>query len=527
SPPSVGAQYGYLDLSVKPGGNHQTLIHGNWDGASASQTWDSTVSDRNIANSYYLNEKPEWFGNLAWPPYDPARPPVDVADALSRIPAGYRLLNDSNSSADDGDNIPPTAPTGLVAVSDQTNKTKLNWVSATDNIGVAGYRVDRSQGVDSQSYAQIAVAIEPHFEDSGLPGGIVCNYRISAQDSAGNQSAYSGIASVTVLSGPDLTSPTMPTNLSGFGVGAQQSNIRWTASSDNVAVLGYQIERSQKIGLIEYVPLATSAGTTYVDTSLSPNTIYRYRVLAFDAAGNRSAVSGNIEIATAPLSENGAVAAFGFDEASGLSVLDSSGSANVGTLLGAARIAKGKYGGAVVFDGIDDVIEIPSSASLNLPLGLTLEAWIFPTLTQSSWHAILHKEKDAYYLSSSSPDGIMHPAGGGIYNEKEQYTAGSSAIPLNSWSHLATTHDGVLIRIYLNGVEVGARSVGGAVEVNGLPLRIGGNSYINQYFRGMIDEVRIYNRALTATEIQTDMNTPIGNSVPQPPSGLRVVPLAP
>jgi hypothetical protein len=74
--------------------------------------------------------------------------------------------------------------------------------------------------------------------------------------------------------------------------------------------------------------------------------------------------------------------------------------------------------------------------------------------------------------------------------------------------HLAATYDGTTQRLYVNGVQVSSRAQTGAILVTGSPLRIGGNSFA-EYFRGIIDEVRIYNRALSAAEIQADMNTPI------------------
>jgi hypothetical protein len=71
------------------------------------------------------------------------------------------------------------------------------------------------------------------------------------------------------------------------------------------------------------------------------------------------------------------------------------------------------------------------------------------------------------------------------------------------------TYDGTTMRMFVNGVQVSAKAVSGAVAVSDGALRIGGNSIWGEYFRGLIDEVRVYNRALTAAEIQTDMNTPI------------------
>ena len=77
-------------------------------------------------------------------------------------------------------------------------------------------------------------------------------------------------------------------------------------------------------------------------------------------------------------------------------------------------------------------------------------------------------------------------------------------LPANSWTHLAATYDGVTQQLYVNGTLAGSRPQGGTVAVSGGKLRIGGNSVWGEYFTGHIDEVRIYNRALTPAEIQAD-----------------------
>jgi hypothetical protein len=86
---------------------------------------------------------------------------------------------------------------------------------------------------------------------------------------------------------------------------------------------------------------------------------------------------------------------------------------------------------------------------------------------------------------------------------------GTAAVPLNTWTHLAVTYDGSMLRMFVNGVQVSSRALTGSMPATASPLRIGGNSVWGEYYRGLIDEVRVYNRALTGAEIQTDMNTPI------------------
>ena len=78
-------------------------------------------------------------------------------------------------------------------------------------------------------------------------------------------------------------------------------------------------------------------------------------------------------------------------------------------------------------------------------------------------------------------------------------------MPVNTWSHLACTFDGSTMRMYLNGVEIASKPQSGNATVSTGALHIGGNSAWGEFFNGGIDEVRIYNRALSRTEIQADM----------------------
>ena len=98
------------------------------------------------------------------------------------------------------------------------------------------------------------------------------------------------------------------------------------------------------------------------------------------------------ELVSAPASmsaTSGLVAAYGFDEGSGSSVIDASMTGNTGTLSGATWTSQGKYGGALSFDGVNAMVAISASSSLNISSAMTLEAWIYPTATQSGWRTIV------------------------------------------------------------------------------------------------------------------------------------------
>jgi hypothetical protein len=206
----------------------------------------------------------------------------------------------------------------------------------------------------------------------------------------------------------------------------------------------------------------------------------------------------------------GLVGAWGFNEDSGTTVTDSSGNNNTGTIIGATRTTAGKYGSALSFNGTNARVRVNSSASLNVTTGLTLEAWVRPTASQSAWRTIVQKQSDAYFLNASNDNGPLFPSGGGIFGGVTTYVSASAANPINVWTHVALTYDGAMLRLYVNGTQVASQARTGNIQITSNPLWIGGNNPYGEYFRGLIDEVRVYNRALTQAEIQADMNTPVG-----------------
>jgi len=212
-------------------------------------------------------------------------------------------------------------------------------------------------------------------------------------------------------------------------------------------------------------------------------------------------------------SSAGLVAAYSFNEGTGSTVTDASGNGNTGTISGATWTTAGKYGSALSFNGTSSLIAIPASASLNITSAITLEAWTYPTVSQSGWRTILQKESEAFWLHASSTAGALRPGAGGTFNGSTSTFYAPSAIAVTTWTHLAMTYDGATARLYVNGAQVSSMSVSGALQSTTTPLRIGGNVPYGEFFQGLIDEVRVYNRALSAAEIQTDMGVAVGGVI--------------
>ena len=202
------------------------------------------------------------------------------------------------------------------------------------------------------------------------------------------------------------------------------------------------------------------------------------------------------------------VAAYPFDEGTGIAVTDVSGAGNHGAASNTTWSTAGRFGDALAFNGTSALVNIPHSASLNLTAGMTLEAWVKPTAVSAAWRDVIYKGNDRYYLEGTSSNGGF-PAGGATVGTSNLEAYGTAALATDTWTHLAATYDGATMRLYVNGTQVSSTPRSGAIQTSTNPLQIGGDSVFGQYFAGLIDEVRVYDGALSATEIQSDMNTPV------------------
>ena len=153
---------------------------------------------------------------------------------------------------------------------------------------------------------------------------------------------------------------------------------------------------------------------------------------------------------------------------------------------------------------------------------MTLEAWVNPTANAGAapndgWRTVILKERGtnglAYALYGN--DGNSNPSrpAGYINSGFDKEATTGPQLPVGVWSHIAVTYDNTAIRLYVNGALRSTFTTTGAISASTAPLQIGGNNVFSlpgtEFFAGLIDEVRVYNRALSATEIATDMSTPL------------------
>lgn len=189
--------------------------------------------------------------------------------------------------------------------------------------------------------------------------------------------------------------------------------------------------------------------------------------------------------------------------------MDSVGGNN-GTLNNGVGFAAGEVGTAFSFNGINQFVQVSNSPALNLTNALTLEAWV-KVAGYSANDSLVILSKDCPFCFVQYALGMDHVNGKWVFDSLlghgSSYTVltGATAVQLGVWYHVAMTFDGATLKLYVNGVADGSIASIPPLPTS-QPFMIGGLSSGPFDFYGLVDEVSIYNRALTALEVQGIFN---------------------
>ena len=213
-----------------------------------------------------------------------------------------------------------------------------------------------------------------------------------------------------------------------------------------------------------------------------------------------------------------------FDEGTGTTVADSSGAGHDGFFVdGTPEWVAGVYGKALRFDG-DNKVEIPDHEDFHLVEAVSVALWAQPDSAQPDYAKFFCKQKSGEY-----PYALQYGSSLSIratVNASARYD--TSTIPnfAGEWAHLCFTYDGSVLILYKDGEEGARINASGDLQQNDLSLSIGGRLNSGQNFVGIIDDVRLFNRALTVEEIQQIMEDAPAATVtdPSPADGSENVP---
>ena len=200
-----------------------------------------------------------------------------------------------------------------------------------------------------------------------------------------------------------------------------------------------------------------------------------------------------------------------FDEGNGDIAKDKSGNDNNGTIKGGAKWVDGKIGKALEFNGTDSLVEVKDNDNLK-PKFLTITVWVnLYQVPPTTNNGIVSKWASGWsgYLLQSTPTNLIQPLlGDGTANFAA--LRGVKGINPNEWYHVAITWDDKTFSFYINGkpadydVAASVLTIAGELKVPTDSLLIGKRNDAG-FFKGVIDEVMIFNKVLNVQEIQTTM----------------------
>ena len=246
-----------------------------------------------------------------------------------------------------------------------------------------------------------------------------------------------------------------------------------------------------------------------------------YRLIVFCVVSLGGALLSGTSISSVVRAQvSGPVASYALGEGMGTTVADTSGNGNAGTLTAPSSwTSGGRFGNGLLLGGDAQGIAVPASPALDVGSGLTLEAWICP-VSIAGYPKIIWRDGEG-----GSPFNLGMAYGNGTLVFGVLTTSGSfnvatySSLNTNVWTHVAGTYDGAALRIYIDGVVVGSEAASGVIIPGTGDLWLGRAPW-GEGFAGRYDEVRMYDRALTAVEIALDRDAQI-NGLDPPDVGDR------
>jgi concanavalin A-like lectin/glucanase superfamily protein/parallel beta helix pectate lyase-like protein len=218
---------------------------------------------------------------------------------------------------------------------------------------------------------------------------------------------------------------------------------------------------------------------------------------------------------------SGPVASWSFDEGSGQTAADGSGNSNTATLGVTTAVessdplwVQGRMSNALQFDGSSSRVTVPGSPTINNLSAFTYAAWIYPTGAGGGGYGrIFAKESstgfdDFYFLGNTAIEADINNTVG------TQFAARAAAtLAWNAWSHVAVTYNDSgdrKLHLYLNGSEVAYSRqdvTSGTLRTTSNTLMTGNRIAGDRSFQGKIDDARVYNRALSSSEVAALFNS--------------------
>ena len=417
------------------------------------------------------------------------------------------------------DTVPPavtiTAPAQAATVSGAVTIA----AQASDNIGVAGvqFTLDGANLSGEDTTAPYGIT----WDTAAVANG-THRLRASARDAAGNVAVTPDVT-VTVQNVSDTTPPAV----SGLAAATTSNGATISWSTNEPADAQVESGPTAAYGSQSALNGSLTLSHTQALSGLSPSTLYHYRVRSRDGAGNL-ALSADSTFTTSAVQVTGALVHYTFDQASGTSATDSSGNNYTGNLVNGPVWSAGRIGtGALLFDNVNDRVVLPLDLAGAEGGAITVSAWVKPS-TIADAGVIVAKDRSGFTQWTLKMDGrsgnnaknnliFTVGAGGRVVTA----TSDAEVMADLGWHHVAGVYNGAQVYVYLDGVSVDATAnpLTGTIANYAHQICVGTSGTTcneSAFFGGLIDDVRIYSRGLTATEIGALMSAPPpGGTLPE------------
>jgi len=397
-----------------------------------------------------------------------------------------------------------TPPTDVVLDNAGANITrvKLNWQAAQDDeSGIVGYEIYRDTTADA-SVLLTTVGDTTIYIDQTLQEAKTFYYRLKAKNLAGLSSAnFSNEISVTT--GID-NQPPKAGAITAFGENDKvviEFNERVESSSaENIT--NYQI--SEGVTITSATLALDSASVILKTSALSESVAYTVTISGIiDLANTPNLITEPLII---PFTYKNflpqTIAALSFDEGLGETVNDASGNANHATLVNGLGWSGGQVANGLLFDGIDDYANIPSSTSLDINgNAVSVSVWVklayLPSELPGSFGPIYDSETDNYVIYEDKNNNELRFKVSTLSGAERPGIPAADLVK-DEWFHILGVYDGSTANVYLNGVLKDSHALTGDVRTGQVAnLGLSGTTY----FKGGMDNVQVFNRALTEEEI--------------------------
>ena len=489
---NCGSAYGCAEGGTITSGWH--LVTGTYDGATAKLYVDGAVvaSDTFTAPPnanyplyvarYYLTNGYGWNGVLDEVRlYNRALSAAEVAALYTGPP----------------DTTPPTTPGNVQATAVSGTQINVTWAASSDNVGVAGYRVYRNGNQVGSTTTTLT------YSDTGLTPSTQYSYTVVAFDAAGNVSSPSSPASATTLPS-DTIPPAVSITAPAMNATVSNSVTVTAAASDNVAVHDVQFQLD---GVNLGADLTSAPYSFSWNTTTASNGTHNLTAIATDTSNNRTtsaSVTVTVNNGVSGPPTQGLIGYWNFDEGSGSVAHDTSGSGYNGTMTGAAWTT-GKINSGLSFNGTTSAVV---TSGIALGSRFSVSVWTNPAATtQAVYGRILETQYNGGLYLGADGSGtkykfIVNTGSGATGACGSAYGCAEGGTIAAGWHLVTATYDGAAARLYIDGAQVASETFTAPGNTN-YPLYVGRYYGSNGYgWNGALDEVRLYNRALTAAEVQ-------------------------